>query len=139
MHPVRLLRLASVAEAITWALLFAGILLRAIGGGQWLVAWAGSAHGVAFTAFIVALVTVAALRRWPVWAILTGLAAAVVPFATLAFEWGLVPRLAHAATQDAAPGRRAQAAASWFERHPFTLTAATTALFVFVLANALAR
>ena len=85
--PARLFRLVARAEAVTWALLLAGMFLKYVTETTELgVRVFGMLHGVVFIAYCVATVVVAVDRRWSAGRVVLGLAAAVPPFATLAFE-----------------------------------------------------
>lgn len=87
MSPSRLFRIVAVAEAVTWAMLIAGMILKygtkttelgvSIGGGL---------HGFVFLLFVVVTVLLWISQRWPAWAGLLGLVSAIVPFATVPFE-----------------------------------------------------
>ena len=77
----------AVAEAITWALLLAGMFLKHVTETTELgVQVFGMVHGVVFIAYCLTTVIVATDQRWSLARTAGGLAAAVPPFATLAFE-----------------------------------------------------
>jgi integral membrane protein len=87
MTPLHLFRRVAVAEAVTWALLLLGMVLKYVTHTTELgVRVFGMAHGVVFIAYCLATVVVGLDRRWSWRVLLTGLAAAVPPFATVAFE-----------------------------------------------------
>lgn len=75
-------------EALTWAGLLLGMWLKyGPQATESVVWWFGRLHGVAFMAYL-AVTVVAALRlRWPWWATLLAIVAAVPPLATLPLEW----------------------------------------------------
>lgn len=87
MTPKRFFNFFAVAEAITWAMLITGMILKygtettEIG-----VRIGGSVHGFVFLCFVLAVILVGVSQRWHVGRILMGLVAAVVPFATIPFE-----------------------------------------------------
>ena len=87
MHPRPLFRLVARAEAVTWALLLAGMFLKYVTETTELgVRVFGMAHGVVFVAYCLVVLTVAVDRRWSAGRTLLGLATAVPPFLTLWFE-----------------------------------------------------
>lgn len=87
MTPAVLFRRLAVAEAITWALLLLGMVLKYLTRTTELgVQVFGMVHGVAFVAYCVAAVFVAVDRRWSLGVTVLALLAAVPPFATLLFE-----------------------------------------------------
>ncbi|QIK75170.1 DUF3817 domain-containing protein [Nocardioides piscis] len=87
LSPRRLFRSLAVAEAITWALLLAGMFLKYVTGTTELgVRVFGMVHGVVFIAYCLTTVVVAADQRWSLSRTALGLAAAIPPFATLPFE-----------------------------------------------------
>ena len=122
MTPARLFRLVARAEAVTWALLLAGMFLKHVTRTTELgVPVFGMLHGVVFIAYCVAAVVVGVDQRWSPGRLLAGLVAAVPPFATLAFERyavraGLLDdrwRLRHGA-----PGRALERPVAWLVRRP---------------------
>lgn len=85
--PRRLFRTVATAEAITWALLIAGMLgTYVLGVGDWAVRAGGSVHGFVFLAYCVSTVMVWTDRRWGAGIGIAGLALAIVPFATVPFD-----------------------------------------------------
>lgn len=122
MTPLRVFRLVSRAEAITWALLLVGMFLKyGSGTTDAGVRVAGMIHGVVFLGYAVVSVIVAVDRRWPFMRLVFALAAAVPPFATLVFDhhaenegwlgyrWRLL---------QAAPNTRSERIAAWLLRRP---------------------
>ncbi|WP_245642816.1 DUF3817 domain-containing protein [Piscicoccus intestinalis] len=89
-HPRRLYGTLATAEMVTWTLLLAGMagkyLLRLGGLGELGVRVGGSVHGFVFLAYCLVTVLVAVDQRWRAGHLLVGLAAAVVPYATVPFE-----------------------------------------------------
>ena len=73
-------------EGITWAGLLAGMLLKyqwQITEGVWLF---GRLHGIAFLAYVLVTLVAGIRLRWPVWALLLAILAAVPPLVTLPLE-----------------------------------------------------
>lgn len=88
MSPLRLFRRVAVAEAVTWALLLAGMVLKYVTDTTELgVRIGGMLHGVVFLAFCVTTVVVAVDQRWSLGRTLLGLLSAVPPFATVLLDW----------------------------------------------------
>ena len=87
LSPRRLFGTLAVAEAVTWALLLAGMWVKYVPETTELgVRVFGMVHGVVFIAYCLVTVVVAVDQRWSWWRGLLGLVAAVPPFATLVFE-----------------------------------------------------
>lgn len=87
LSPVRLHRLVARAEAVTWALLLTGMVLKYVTQTTELgVQVFGMVHGVVFIAYCLATGLLAVDQRWPLGRLALGLLAAVPPFATVPFE-----------------------------------------------------
>ena len=87
MTPRTLFRTFAVAEAVTWALLIAGMLLKYVVRLTDVgVSVAGPVHGFVFLTFVVVVVVVAVNQRWHAGVTLASLASAVVPFASVPVE-----------------------------------------------------
>ncbi|MCH1865117.1 DUF3817 domain-containing protein [Nocardioides sp. CFH 31398] len=87
MSPLRLFRVVAVTEALTWALLLVGMVLKYVTRTtDAVVSVGGMLHGVAFIAYCLTTVVVALDQRWPVGRTLLGLVSAVPPFVTLWFD-----------------------------------------------------
>lgn len=85
--PRRVFGWVAVAEAITWALLLTGMFLKYVTETTEMgVRIGGALHGFVFLLFVVTTLVVALDGRWGAGRTLLGLAAAVVPFATIPFE-----------------------------------------------------
>ncbi|WP_282852125.1 DUF3817 domain-containing protein [Gulosibacter sediminis] len=141
MHPARLLRVTSIIEACTWALLIASMLIRTLGDaelGGTLISWAGSLHGTAFLAYGFAVIVAWVHARWPFRVALLGGLAALPPFCTLLFDW-YVHRKGHVppSVRDEGEGADARGLVRWTATHPFTLACSTVAVFAFVLTSSL--
>ncbi len=85
--PATRFRLVAVIEAITWALLLAGMGLKYGAGIESATMVVGMLHGIAFVAYLVVTLLTARALRWDVTVTLLALAASVPPFFTVAFEW----------------------------------------------------
>lgn len=85
--PKAVFRVLAMAEAVTWALLLAGMVAeRVLGVGDLGVVITGPVHGLVFLAFVVGAVLVAVNQRWNAGVTLTVLASSVVPLATVAAD-----------------------------------------------------
>jgi len=129
------------AEAVTWALLLVGMFLKYVTETTELgVQVFGMLHGIVFVAYVVVCLAVALDQRWSPRLTLVGLAAAVPPFATVAFDtwverrdrlnpgWRLL---------DHEPERAVERPLAWLVRHPLpglaTLAAAVAGLTALAL------
>ena len=84
--PGRLHRLLADAEAITWALLLAGMMLKyLVRSTDLAVTLAGPVHGFVFLAYCLATVVVGIDQQWGRRTIVLGLLSAVPPFVTVPF------------------------------------------------------
>ena len=85
--PRQVFRVLAVGEAVTWALLLSGMFLKYVTETTELgVQVFGMVHGVVFVAYCLVTVVLATDQRWSLARTVTGLVAAVPPFATLLFE-----------------------------------------------------
>jgi integral membrane protein len=84
--PARLYRVLAIAEAITWTILIAAIIARAVGAPGILVTVGGGIHGFVFLAYGATAILVAFNQRWAVAIGLLAVASAVVPYATIPME-----------------------------------------------------
>ena len=85
--PRSLFRSLAIGEAITWTLLLFGMFLKYVTETTELgVRIFGMVHGVVFIAYCLVTVIVAIDQRWSLPRTVLGLAAAIPPFATIAFE-----------------------------------------------------
>lgn len=85
--PARLHRVLADAEAVTWALLLLGMVLKYVTRTTDLgVTVFGGIHGFVFLAYCVVTVVVGVDQRWRARTILAGLASAVPPFVTIPFQ-----------------------------------------------------
>jgi integral membrane protein len=124
--PRRLFRLVAIAEAITWTLLIAGLLLRAGTGWALGVTIGGGIHGFVFLAYAATALLVGIDRRWPAGLVALAIVAAIVPYATIPLEIVLARRgrlegdwrLERDATGDRTP---LDGLVRWFLRRPVLL------------------
>jgi integral membrane protein len=87
MTPQALFRRVAVAEAVTWALLLAGMFLKYVTDTTEAgVRIAGPIHGVVFVAYCVTTVVVAVDQRWTLRRTAIGVLSSVPPFFTLLFD-----------------------------------------------------
>jgi len=120
--PLRLFRVVAVAEAVTWALLLLGMVLKYVTETTELgVRVFGMAHGVVFIAYCLTTLVVAVDQRWPARRTAVGLLCSIPPFATVLFDrWA--ERRGHLSTrwrlveQPATSG--VERAVAWLLRHP---------------------
>lgn len=85
--PRQLFRAGAVAEAITWTLLIAGLVIRAVAPTAAIaVTIGGGIHGFVFLAYGATAVLVALNQRWHPGTAVLAVAAAVVPYATIPVE-----------------------------------------------------
>lgn len=86
----RLYAVAAFAEALTWTGLLIGMWLKYAAEvtdlGVWLF---GRLHGAAFLFYLAATLVTASRLRWPGWALLLGMLAAIPPLVTMPLEWWL--------------------------------------------------
>jgi integral membrane protein len=87
MTPLNIYRTVAVIEAVTWALLILGMILKyPLDSTEALVSIAGPIHGFAFLVFVVVTALVWMNNRWSAGRGILGLVSAVIPFATIPFE-----------------------------------------------------
>jgi integral membrane protein len=122
MSPLVLFRRVAVAEAVTWALLLTGMVLKYVTDTTELgVRVGGMLHGVVFIGYCLTTVLVAVDQRWSRGRLLLGLAAAVPPFLTVWFDRYAEGRGALSATwrlREATPAGPVERLAGWLLRHP---------------------
>ena len=93
MTPKRLFSFFATAEAITWTLLISALVARAITEVPPItVTVVGGTHGAVFLGYGVTAALVGVNQRWPIGRIVTGIALAIVPFATVPFERSMLKR-----------------------------------------------
>lgn len=139
MTPQALFRRVAVAEAITWALLLAGMFLKYVTDTTEAgVRIAGPIHGVAFVAYCVTTVVVAVDQRWTLRRTAIGLLSSIPPFFTVMFD--LLAERAGAfgpwrLTVDE-PTRGVERPVAWMLRHP--VRGLVTAIAVVAVLTAIA-
>lgn len=143
MTPKQLFRAAAIAEAITWTLLIAALVLRAVTGFALGVTIAGGIHGFVFLAYGATAVLLAVNQRWHPGVAALAIVSAVIPYATIPVELWLARtgRLEGDWRRDATADPRDQhwfdRLVRWFIRHPWLLVAlialAVVVLFVVLL------
>ena len=125
--PGRLYRVLAIAEAITWTILIAAIIARAVGAPGVVVTVGGGIHGFVFLAYAATAVLVALNQRWHPGVGILAVASAVVPYATIPMEIWLhrTGRLAGDwrldATDDPRDRRWYDRLMRWFLRRPWVL------------------
>lgn len=87
MTPRTFYRTLAIAEAVTWTLLIAGMILKyGVGVGDWPVKVGGFAHGLVFIGYVSTAVLVGLNQRWPKRLIAGAGATAFVPYLTIPFD-----------------------------------------------------
>ncbi|GGF30679.1 hypothetical protein GCM10011519_00120 [Marmoricola endophyticus] len=84
--PRRLFRTAAVAEAITWALLLVGMVVKYAGPTDALVRVFGMLHGIVFVAYVLVTVFVWVNQRWRPATGVLALLSSVPPLVTILFD-----------------------------------------------------
>ena len=78
----------AMIEAVTWTGLLLGMFLKYVTETTDLGVWLfGRLHVLAFLGYVVTTVLVGMRLRWPMWALLVALLAAVPPLLTWPVEW----------------------------------------------------
>ena len=84
----RLFSIVALIEAFTWAGLLVGMYLKYVSGSTELGVWLfGRLHGGAFLLYLVVAIGAGARLRWPLWALLLAVLAAIPPLVTLPLEF----------------------------------------------------
>jgi integral membrane protein len=125
--PLTLFRTLAIAEAISWTLLIAGLVLRATADLSIAVTVGGGIHGFVFLAYGATAVLVALNQRWGLGPAALAIVSAVIPYATVPTEMWLqrTGRLRGAWRLDAGDDPRDQRpldrALRFFLRRPWVL------------------
>ncbi|MFC3397631.1 DUF3817 domain-containing protein [Microbacterium amylolyticum] len=125
--PARLFRVLAIAEAITWTILIAAIIARAVGASAIVVTIGGGIHGFVFLAYAATALLVAVNQRWHPGVGALAVISAVVPYATVPVDVWLhrSERLRGdwrpEATEDPRDRRWYDRAMRWFLRRPWVL------------------
>jgi integral membrane protein len=141
--PARLYRALAIAEAITWTILIAAIIARAVGAPGIVVTIGGGIHGFIFLAYAATAILVALNQRWHLGVAALAVVSAVIPYATIPTEiwlhrtgrldgeWRLEPG------DDPRDRRWVDRLMRWFLRRPWVLAAllavGIVALYVILL------
>lgn len=86
LSPKRLYRIVSIAEALTWTLLIAGMVAKYVFDNDALIFPFGLIHGIAFVSYGVTALLVGLNQRWQPKHIAAGIATTFVPYATIPFD-----------------------------------------------------
>lgn len=125
--PDRLFRVLAIAEAITWTILIAAIIARAVGAPGVVVTVGGGIHGFIFLSYAATAILVALNQRWHLGVGVLAVASAVIPYATIPTEIWLhrTGRLTGAwrleATDDPRDRRWYDRLMRWFLQRPWVL------------------
>jgi integral membrane protein len=84
--PLALFRTLAIAEAISWTMLIAGLIVRAVADLPVAVTIGGGVHGFVFLAYGATAVIVAKNQRWAPGISVLAIASAVIPYATIPTE-----------------------------------------------------
>ncbi len=106
----KLFSLVAMLEGMTWAGLLIGMFLKYVTKTTEMgVTIFGPLHGFVFIAYIVITVLAMVSLRWPLWAALLAMLAAVPPLVTIPMEIWFKRRgfLSDPATRNAVPGKAA--------------------------------
>ena len=86
-RPVTLFRTFAIAEAFSWTLLIAALIVRAVTADSFsFVPVAGGIHGFVFLCYGATSILVAKNNRWRPWPTSVALVSAVIPYATIPAE-----------------------------------------------------
>lgn len=123
MSPRTLFRTFAFAEVVTWAGLITAMILRGTGVTDAAMPIAGGVHGFVFLCYGVTTVFVWVNQRWKAGTGILGLITAVVPFATVPFEFAIDRKGLLAGGWRLAPGGDAprgfiEHVQAWVLRHP---------------------
>ncbi len=143
-HPLSLFRTLAILEAISWTLLIAALIIRAVNPELALaVTIGGGIHGFVFLSYGATVILVALNNRWRAWPTVVGLVSAIVPYATIPTEvWlhrrgSLVGQWRLEQTGDPRDQAWYDRALRWFLRRPWVLgiliAAAVVVLYVSLL------
>ncbi|WP_449279789.1 DUF3817 domain-containing protein [Leucobacter sp. GX0328] len=123
MSPRTLFRTFAFAEVVTWAGLITAMILRGTGVTDAAMPIAGGVHGFVFLCYGVTTVFVWVNQRWKAGTGILGLITAVVPFATVPFEFAIDRKGLLAGGWRLVPGGDAprgfiEHVQAWVLRHP---------------------
>lgn len=128
--PRSFFRVVAIAEAVTWTLLIAGMVLKyGFDAGPLPVRIGGSVHGFVFIVYALTAVVVGLNQRWPARLTALGVVSAVVPYATIPFDLAVDRRglldgaWRTTATEDPRDRGRLDTLLRWMLAHPGTFVA----------------
>ncbi|WP_159501675.1 DUF3817 domain-containing protein [Microbacterium sp. 18062] len=84
--PLSSFRALAIAEAVSWTLLIAGLIVRAMADFPLAVTIGGGIHGLVFLAYGATAVIVAKNQRWGAGPAVVAIGSAVIPYATIPTE-----------------------------------------------------
>jgi integral membrane protein len=84
--PLSLFRTLAIAEAISWTILIAALIIRAVANLPVAVTIGGAIHGFVFLSYGATAILVALNQRWRAWPTVAAVVSAVIPFATVPVE-----------------------------------------------------
>ncbi|TFB86733.1 DUF3817 domain-containing protein [Cryobacterium luteum] len=144
MTPRLLFRSVAIAEAITWGLLIAGMLMKYVFQvGELGVKIGGFVHGLIFIAFGITALLVGVNQHWGVRLTLLAMVTAIVPFGTIPLDRGLEKngRLdggwRHTRTGDPRDHTRVSAVLRWMLARPALLAGVLGVALVSIMATLL--
>ena len=114
MTPKRFFQIFAVAETVTWTLLIIGMILKYTQTTEIGVRIGGGIHGFVFLCFVIAVIGVGTSQMWSKRRIATGLASAIIPYATIPFEVSVAK--AGALEGDWGLGANGRKPGAWFEK-----------------------
>ena len=144
MTPRLLFRSVAIAEAITWALLIAGMLMKyVLEVGEIGVQVGGFLHGLVFIAFGLTAGFVGVNQHWGPRLTLLAMITAIVPFGTIPLDRGLEKNgqldggWRHARTDDPRDHTRVSALLRWMLARPALLIGIMGIVLVSIMATLL--
>lgn len=138
--PLTLFRTLAIAEAVSWTLLIAGLIIRGATGWAPAVTIGGGIHGFVFLSYGATVVLVALNNRWKVGPTVAALVSAIVPYATIPAElWlhrrGLLAGSWRREVDAAAPDARwYDRPLAWFLARPWVLLVLIAVLVIGIFA-----
>lgn len=127
LSPRRFFRVLAFAEAVTWTMLIAGMILKyGFDAGDLPVRIGGSVHGFVFIAYAITAVVVGLNQRWKAPLMILAIATAIVPYATIPFDLSVDRRglldgeWRRAATDDPRDHTLVGKLLRWLLNHPVT-------------------
>lgn len=129
LSPRRFYKIVAIAEAITWTLLIAGMVLKYGFHVDVAVLIGGSIHGFVFITYALTAVLVGVNQHWPIKQIVFAVITAIVPYATIPFDRWLERKellegeWRHTATDDPRDHTWVGRLLRWFLNHPAILVA----------------